>query len=193
MSFNSRDEAKIWVFNNQLGRRNLSDAMRIEIALLKCKLMQCHARANQSQGGGDRKSESYKSEKSPENQGESLLLKPSKLVDGPINIRNSIAEEANVSESTVHNYMKLKEKAGPELLEQVKKGEIKIGAAHRQLEHELTREMKWMGMLYKVIGQHIPFKDNKEANQEVLTRLEGLHKKLRDMMLRIGGIYEKGA
>jgi hypothetical protein len=35
MHFSSRKEAKLWIVENQLGRRNLSDAARIELALTK--------------------------------------------------------------------------------------------------------------------------------------------------------------
>ena len=38
LRFPSRDAAKIWVLENQLGRRNLTDAIRIELATLKVKL-----------------------------------------------------------------------------------------------------------------------------------------------------------
>ena len=39
MEFASRDEAKLWILDNQLGRRNLTDAMRIELALSKAELL----------------------------------------------------------------------------------------------------------------------------------------------------------
>ena len=39
-SFSSRKVATLWILQNQLGRRNLSDAARIEIALCKSKLSQ---------------------------------------------------------------------------------------------------------------------------------------------------------
>ena len=35
IDFISREEAMIWMLDNQLGRRNLSDAMKIEFALIK--------------------------------------------------------------------------------------------------------------------------------------------------------------
>ena len=35
----SREAAKLWILDNQLGRRNLTDAMRIELAARKVKLM----------------------------------------------------------------------------------------------------------------------------------------------------------
>jgi anti-sigma-K factor RskA len=37
MEFESRDAAKIWILNEQLGRRNLHEAARIEIVLKKAE------------------------------------------------------------------------------------------------------------------------------------------------------------
>ena len=44
----SREAAKIWILENQLGRRNLTDAMRIELAARKVELMgnKTYARKN---------------------------------------------------------------------------------------------------------------------------------------------------
>ena len=39
LRFPSRDAAKLWMLENQLGRRNLTDAMRIELAALKVQYM----------------------------------------------------------------------------------------------------------------------------------------------------------
>ena len=54
LRFPSRDAAKIWVLENQLGRRNLSDAMRIELAARKLKLMgqDTYARRNIARDAG---------------------------------------------------------------------------------------------------------------------------------------------
>jgi hypothetical protein len=38
LSFESKNDAILWILENQLGRRNLSDAMRIELAMQKAKL-----------------------------------------------------------------------------------------------------------------------------------------------------------
>ena len=39
MDFGSREEAMIWILDNQLGRRNLTDAMRIELAMSKVEML----------------------------------------------------------------------------------------------------------------------------------------------------------
>ena len=39
MHFPNRDAARLWILENQLGRRNLTDAMRIELAARKAEYM----------------------------------------------------------------------------------------------------------------------------------------------------------
>ena len=95
LRFPSRDAAKLWVLENQLGRRNLTDAMRIELAGCKVALM-----------------------------GQ----------DGSLNI----ARAAGLSERTIQRYMRIKANGGPELLESVMSGKLKIGTAHRCIEVTTT-------------------------------------------------------
>ena len=97
LRFPSRDAAKLWVLENQLGRRNLTDAMRIELAQYKVALM-----------------------------GQ----------EGKLNF--NIARTAGLSERTIQRYMRIKAKGGPELLESVMSGKLKIGTAHRCIEVTTT-------------------------------------------------------
>jgi len=88
----SRTDALVWIADNQLGRRNLAPAMRIEIAAQKIALQQ---------QGGDR--------------------------------RKQIANAAGVGEKTVYKYMKIAGSGATDLIEQVRRGEVKIDAAHKSL------------------------------------------------------------
>jgi len=87
----SKNDAMIWIAENQLGRRNLSKAMRIEIACKKVALQE----------------QPY--------------------------ARKHIAELAGVSESTVQKYQKIIGCSSPEVMDKVRKGEIKIDAAYKNL------------------------------------------------------------
>ena len=98
LRLSGRDEAKLWILENQLGRRNITDAMRIELAALKIAHM-----------------------------GQATY------------VNKAIAEAAHVSEKTVYNYMQIKTKGDPELLQKVLTGEVKIGTAHRGIEVISTR------------------------------------------------------
>ena len=96
----SKKDAEIWIANNQLGRRNLPKAKRIELAYVKSDLMQSIAKANNE----------------------------------PYHARKSIAKDAGVSEQTVQKYMKIAGSGAAELIERVKKGELKISTAHKTLQ-----------------------------------------------------------
>jgi len=112
MRFASKKDAELWIVENQLGRRNLTNAMRIKLAMRKVDMLRQQARQNRSQAGCE-----------------------------PIHVRKTIAAEAKVSERTVQRYMKIIEIGGPELAAQVEKGEKTIGAAHRILEVRTVEDL----------------------------------------------------
>ena len=60
MIFLSRNEALIWIINNQLGRRNLNKADAIMLSQRKTAIIAEEAKKKQSEAGGDRKSEPYR-------------------------------------------------------------------------------------------------------------------------------------
>jgi len=95
--FASKEDALIWIAENQLGRRNLVDALRIELSRHIVEMLH-------------------------------------KKADGPINTRKMIAETAGVGDRTVYKYMKIVGEGDPELIEQVRKGEMKIGTAYKKLQ-----------------------------------------------------------
>jgi len=101
----SKEDAKLWIADNQLGRRNISKAIRIELACLKTRLLREKAKEN---------NESFTT-------------------------RQSIAKIAGVSEQTVHKYMKIAGSGAPELIERVKKGELKISTAHKDLQMQTRK------------------------------------------------------
>jgi hypothetical protein len=49
--FDNEEEAKIWIIHNQLGRRNLIDYQRVELALALKPLIAKKAKEKQSEGG----------------------------------------------------------------------------------------------------------------------------------------------
>ena len=105
MHFRSNKEAELWIVENQLGRRNLTNVMRIKLALRKEALLRGQARINRA-GIQDSR---------------------------PVHVRKAIAKEAGVSEQTVYKYMKVRELAPDEVLALVDAGEVNISAAHRAL------------------------------------------------------------
>ena len=121
--FASKEDAALWIVENQLGRRNLTDATRIELACLKVEMLRQKAKENQSAAGGD-----MRDGKKPTHE-------------KPINVRKEIAAEAGVGEEKVYRYMKIVGEGAPELAEQVKRGEMKIGTAYNKMRAE-TKTVK---------------------------------------------------
>jgi hypothetical protein len=118
MKFATRDDAKIWIINNQLGRRNLNDAQRIALALKLEPLLKAKGKENQKTGGGDKKS------------GLTTLSKP---IDTPaINTRKEVAKSAGVSEGQVAKFKVIADQA-PEIKQDVLTGKTTINKAHKQV------------------------------------------------------------
>ena len=110
----SREAAKVWILENQLSRRNLSDVARIEIALMKQEMLREKAQRNLTRGGRPKKGD------------EKPLSPSSKPKLDTANVREALAAEAGVGETTLHRYMQVKERSNPELLEYVRSGKLKI-------------------------------------------------------------------
>jgi len=100
----SKKDAELWIIQNQLGRRNLTNAMRIRLVLRKEALLKQQAKQNRKG-----------------------------LHESLVHVRKIIAKEAGVSERTVYKYMKIRELATSELIARVEAGESTIGAGYRDM------------------------------------------------------------
>jgi len=166
MDFASRDDAKIWIIENQLGRRNLNAAQRIELALCKEEVLRAKAREKQIQAGRDRTKD------------EKLSPKRTTLPEEPIDIQKALAKQADVGNGTVQRYMQVKQNGSPELLEQVQSGELKIGTAHRMLMPEIEKQLAEADKLYVNIKAQLPF-ENEEYNRNICEQLNQLAEQIR--------------
>ena len=175
MPLASRKEAKVWILENQLGRRNLSDVSRIELALLKAEMLREKAKRNLSLVGGDRKSK-----KSPS----SLASKPE--ID-TVDVRKATASEAGISEGKLYKYMQIKEHGSPELLEQVQSGKLKIGTAHRLLTKEILKQLNLADKRLKFIKDAKPAEGYRAADPEIHGRLTNLAASLCALIEKLGG------
>ncbi|MCL2664286.1 MAG: hypothetical protein FWE82_01610 [Defluviitaleaceae bacterium] len=137
MEFSTRDEAKIWILDNQLGRRNLSDAARIEIAALRAEMLKAKAKDKQKAAGGDKYGK------------ETLFSIMTTNSEEPINLHKQIAAEASISEGTLHMYNKIKKEGSPELLQSVLCGEVKIGTAYKSLKSRADTNAEKIGYYLK--------------------------------------------
>jgi len=175
MPLPNREAVKVWILENQLGRRNLSDVARIEIALLKEEMLREKARKKQSLAGGDKSS----------NKGDgALLFQVSKPKIDSINVREAIAAEAGVCETTLHRYTEIKEQGCPELLEHVRSGELTIRAAHRICE--VTKQLKRANKMYRFISETVPLTST-NANRAISSKLAQLSALLDQLLNKLEG------
>lgn len=117
MQFYSRDEAELWICKNQLGRRNLTDFQRVEIALKMKPIIETKARQREHQG--------RPREEEPSQNSDEVL---------PIRTDDSIAEMAGVSRDTVRKVEQIQRHARPEVIEAVRTGSISTHMASQVAE-----------------------------------------------------------
>lgn len=120
-SFKTRDDVKMWMFRNQLGRRNLTDFHRAQIALLMKPVIESQARQRRAETQGRPSSES--DEKLVEN------LPPVKEPK----TRDIVGEIAGVSGKTIDKVEKILANAAPEVIDQVRRKEKSIEAAYKEV------------------------------------------------------------
>jgi hypothetical protein len=107
------EEAKIWVIQNQLGRRNLTDYQRGRLTLELKAMIQEKAKKKQREGGKEKVSQ--------------------KSVEPPIDTQKELAKLAGVSHDTIHKIEVIEKEAPPEIKEAVASGEISISKAYKKV------------------------------------------------------------
>lgn len=160
MQFANRDEAKLWIYRNQIGRRNLKPAQLIELGMKMEPLIA--EEAKKRTGGGDRKSEEYKksvSEKSCE----------------PIHHRENrtdykVAKEIGISEDTYRKGKVILNSGDKKLIEDVRKGDVTINKAFQVIKgidpkSKSPAQMK-QEMLDQKRQEHEDFKNSKTVTLE---------------------------
>ena len=123
--FNNIDDVKVWMIDNQKGRRNLSDGWMWELAQAKKQLLAEKGRENMSAGGGDKKT------------GLSTIDKPDIQ---PINTRNEVAKDLGWSTGKVAMADKVWKEARLEVKEAIKSGELSINEAYQDIKKQKNIE-----------------------------------------------------
>lgn len=114
MSFDSRDDAKIWIINNQFGRRNIPNYVRAKLALELKPLIAARAKVNQSCG-----------------QGGILLCHNSDKANEVIDTKKELAKKAGVSHDTIAKVERIERQASPELKQAIESGVVSINAGEK--------------------------------------------------------------
>ncbi len=111
----SRDDAKLWILDNQAGRRNLNAYQRTRLALQRKQIIGTQAKERQREAGGAVVQKSGK---------------PSIKTD------KQIAKSAGVSHDTIHKVAKILDRADPNLIRQLERGEKSINEAYKRIRKE---------------------------------------------------------
>ncbi|MYN19464.1 hypothetical protein GTP81_22225 [Rugamonas sp. FT107W] len=118
-SFRNLDDVKLWMIDNNLGRRSISDFQRGVLALRKKEIVAARVAELAAQAAAEDASIAP-----PE--GEAPKAKPAAM---PLTSREDIARAARLSSATISQIEKIQKTATPELVEAVRSGTISINAA----------------------------------------------------------------
>lgn len=183
MTFEQRDDVKLWIIRNQFGRRNLSAYDRSVLALKLKPIIAKSAKAQQ----GARTDICQKSDRSP------------------IDTKKEIAATAGVSHDTIHKVEAIQNSGDPRLIEQVRGGEISINkgyqlATGREVKTKSPARMR-QDYIDTAKEAHEEFKGQKTVsiqqvredreNQQIIasdlySRLLGIGKRLEEVYTEMG-------
>ena len=121
------DEVKIWMIDNQKGRRNLSDGWMWELAQTKKELLTIKGRENL---------------KIPTGGKSSLTLSTIDKVVEPINTQKEVAKELGWSTGKVAMADKVWKEAKPEVKEAIKNNEVSINQAYSEIQKQQKVEKR---------------------------------------------------
>ncbi|HEX8957092.1 MAG TPA: hypothetical protein VF798_12490, partial [Burkholderiaceae bacterium] len=116
--FQSIEQVMLWMIDNQLSRRSVTDFQRGMLALRKQELL---AAAEPPQPAGE-------SRPAPVEEAQAGLATPAASAS-PKTSRKEVAQIAGVSSHTIAQIEKIQKTATPELIDAVRAGTISIGAA----------------------------------------------------------------
>ena len=127
-SFASIDDVMLWMIDNQLGRRSVTDFQRGVLALRKRDIIAARVKSEMDASIESKDASAYE----PVGDG---AAKPAEDAATPaipsasIKTREDIARVAGISSNTVGQIEKIRKTAAPELVEAVRAGTISINAA----------------------------------------------------------------
>ncbi|QJE02662.1 hypothetical protein HH212_23765 [Massilia forsythiae] len=118
-NFAALEDVMLWVIDNNLARRSVSDFQRGMLALRKKEIVAARA-AQRAAGQGAAPDD--KAAAAPDEQG-------ADPADPPWNTREDVAKAARVSANTLSQIERIRKTAAPELVDAVRSGTISVSAA----------------------------------------------------------------
>ena len=118
-SFQNLDDVKLWMIDNNLGRRSISDYQRGVLALRKKEIVAARVADLMAEAAAE-------DALIAPPEGDAAKAKPAAM---PLASREDIARAARLSSATISQIEKIQKTATPELVEAVRSGTISINAA----------------------------------------------------------------
>ena len=151
MEFPDRDAVKLWIYRNQIGRRNLKPAQLIEIGMQMEPLVAEEAR---KKIGGDKRSDAYK-ESLPLNKGN----------DKHQNSTNAkVAKEIGMSEDTYRKGKAIMNSGDKQLISDVREGRETINSAYQKVHPKKTPQQRNKEFLEETRQAHKDFQSSKTVS-----------------------------
>ena len=124
--FDSKEDVIKWMLENQLARRNLQTIQRIAIAEKYRPIFEKQAKANQSLGGGDKRSENYQ---------KSVVPNLAQAVDKKRNLTTDekLSKISGVKKTTYKMGAKVLKSDNEDLKQRVLSGKMSISSGYREL------------------------------------------------------------
>lgn len=132
--FKSMDDVHLWMIDQHLGRRSVSDFQRGVLALRKKDILAARAATQQAADAPATADEAPAAGATPEEAASQPVSDPGTASTppwstAPLPSREALAKAARVSTATIGQIEKIQKTAAPELVAAVKAGEISINAA----------------------------------------------------------------
>jgi ParB-like chromosome segregation protein Spo0J len=120
IDFDTEQDALVWIINNQLGRRNVTDYQKGELVLKKKDII-------------------LKKGKKQQGRRTDILSIVDKKLE-PHSTREEMAKDAGVSSGTMARIEIITKEASEEMKEQLRSGKVKIGTAYKKIKEGVTSE-----------------------------------------------------
>ena len=158
VEFASRDEAKLWIIDNQLGRRNLPTIDRVTLEDKKKGILAKRAEAKKI--SNLKQNVSSEDKKSCPRQLQTRQEKRENSTD------YKIAKSAGTSEDTVRKVRIINEKAAPEVIEQIRSGKKSINGAFNEIKERERKkiDLSAKAHLEKAEERHEDFQKSKTVS-----------------------------
>ena len=183
MEFADRDAVKLWIYRNQIGRRNLKSTQLIELGM---KMEPLIAEEAKKKIGGDKKSDAYK-KSLPLNKGNDKHQASTNA---------KVAKEIGMSEDTYRKGKAILNSGNQQLIDDVREGRESINSGYQRVHPKKTPAQSNKEFIEQAKQEHEAFQNNKtvsiheaqmdKANRQILA--SNLYSRLLNMGLRINDV-----